>query len=239
VAKARELEHRQPLVVVHREHDVAAGQAGRQECRVRGNRSLDAQAAPPQRRERGLQRLDLLAPEMTRFAGMRIDAADEDARPADAVQPSQVTVEHGDDGAQSLGRQRAAHARERQVSRRERDAHAAAGQQHHRAAAARAAREVFRVPRKADTGIVDDALLDRRGDHRRKLTTAAARDGAIEQREHIARVARIEAARHAARRERHVQPFDARACRYGGIVEAWRLAGSRCAGACLQAWYRR
>ena len=80
LAEARMLDHRKPLVVVHRKHRVRARQGGRRECRISGNRAGDGKATRTQRSDSRRNDFDFLAPEVPTFSGVRIEAADENAR---------------------------------------------------------------------------------------------------------------------------------------------------------------
>ncbi len=72
--------------------------------------------------------------------------------------------------------------RQRQVRRGERDAQGAVGQHHHGQRCVRARGEVFGVAGEGDAGVVDHALVHRRGDHRGELAGEGAVGGALEQR---------------------------------------------------------
>src|SRR5688500_15089340 len=87
----------------------------------------------------------------------------------------------------------------------QRHAQAVGGQQHHRVPRAGALGQVFGVAGELNAGIVDDALLHRRGDHGRELAAHAAVDGTVEHREHMARIEDIELAGGAGHAQRHVQ----------------------------------
>ena len=94
VLEAGVLEHRQALVVVHREHRIVVGRAaaGRTPCR----RAAGRVASMPRARSRsiaGAMTLDLLVAEVAALAGVRIQAAHGDARRADAPPLAQVAVE--------------------------------------------------------------------------------------------------------------------------------------------------
>ncbi len=94
-------------------------------------------------------------------------------------------------------------------------------QQHDRMARAGALGQVFGVTGEWHAGVVDGALLHRRGDHGRELTLHAARDGAVQQGEHVARVGGVQLASVAMRRERHVDDFEV--ARLGGVRAARRI----------------
>src|SRR5262245_55794485 len=64
--------------------------------------------------------------------------------------------------------------------------------------------QILGVPRKRYAGVVDNALLHRRGDDRIVFACEAAADGAVENGEHVAAVGRIELAGNARSRERDV-----------------------------------
>src|SRR6185436_9183777 len=77
--------------------------------------------------------------------------------------------------------------------------------------------------RNLHTKIVDHALLHRRRDHGRELAAPRAVDGEIEQRQHVARIGRIEPTGDAGRAQRHVEhPQGTRSGRVGGFVGSER-----------------
>ncbi len=106
-------------------------------------------------------------------------------------------------------------ARKRQVRGRKRHAQRFGGEQHDRMRGAGVRGEVFGVTGERHAGIVDHALLHGRRDHGSELAADTAVDGAIQQREHVPRVGRIEPASHAGRREWHVDDVDAAGCAPG------------------------
>ena len=91
----------------------------------------------------------------------------------------------------------------------ERDAQAAADQHHDDLRRARMLGEIFGVAGEGDAGIVDHALLHRRGHHRGELAVQASPHGAVEDGQHIASICWIEPAGNRRASERHV--LDARA----------------------------
>ena len=95
------------------------------------------------------------------------------------------------------------------AERHERAAARARGHQHHHDVAVRALREKFRVPGEGDPGIVDHALLHRRGDECGELARDAAIGRACERLEHVGCVARVERAGVRWRAQRHVQAAQA------------------------------
>ena len=155
VAEARVLDHRQALVVVHREHRVGALERGGRECRVRRQRAGDSDAACREGLDRRPDHVDLLAAEVAAFPGVRVEAAYEDAGGRDAERLTQAPVEHDEGPLEPFARDRARHLGERQVRGGERDAQAPGHQQHHRVYAAGFRREVLRVSLERDPGIVD------------------------------------------------------------------------------------
>jgi hypothetical protein len=66
--------------------------------------------------------------------------------------------------AQPVGRDRVRHVAQRQVCRSEGNAQIARGQQHHRQSCVAALRQELGMPAERNAGIVDDALVQRRGD---------------------------------------------------------------------------
>ncbi len=128
---------------------------------------------------------------MAGFAGMRVHAAHEDARPREAEEAREIGREHVEDLAQQRLGDRGAHLAQRQVRRRQCHTQAARNEQHHGPRDAAVRGEVFGVAGEGDAGFVDDALLHRRRDDRVELVGDRAGHGGVEQREHIGRVAAV------------------------------------------------
>jgi hypothetical protein len=78
-------------------------------------------------------------------------------------------------------------------------------QQHHRRGRVRALGDVLGVAGKGDTGLVEQALLYRRGHHRAEFSGQAAIDRAIDQRQYCRGVGAVEPSRDAGCSERLVQ----------------------------------
>jgi hypothetical protein len=209
VAESRVLEHGQPLVVVHREHDIVVRQMARHEHRIRGQRAVHEHPRAARALDRGRDDVGVFAAEMAAFPGVRVEPARGDARARDAPEPAHVVVEDAERGVEQIGRDRIADGAQRQVGRRERDAQGAGGEQHDGMRRAGALREIFGVAGERHAGIVDHALLHGRGDDGGELAAHGARDRAVEQREHVRRIRRIERACDAGRCQgdvEHAQP---------------------------------
>src|SRR5208283_5874361 len=80
VAEARVLEHWQALIVVHRQHAVKRAQPLWDESRVGRDGADKIESGVAQRRDNRLDDVDLFAPEIAAFTGMRVQATDGDAR---------------------------------------------------------------------------------------------------------------------------------------------------------------
>ena len=92
------------------------------------------------------------------------------------------------------------------------------------AGAVRAPGEIFGVSAEGDAGLVDHALVNRRGDDGVELPGERAVDGALEQRQHVARVGRIRAAGDARCAERQMRDSERTGCMRGA---------ARCRSACV------
>jgi hypothetical protein len=130
---------------------------------------------------------------------VRVEATDADARILDPEFAHQVAghdVEHSDD---ALARERARHISQAQMRRRECDPQLApgnrTGQHHHHPPRAGPLRQVLGMARECNAGIVDHAFVHWRGDDRIEFTLQTTLQRAIERRENVAGVARIEASR--------------------------------------------
>jgi hypothetical protein len=91
-AEARVLEHRQTLVVVHREHRVRLLEAVRHEQRVGRHRPERIDAGLSRRLDRRRDHLGILAPEVPGFPAVRIESGDQDSRLGDAEALVQVVM---------------------------------------------------------------------------------------------------------------------------------------------------
>ncbi len=120
---------------------------------------------------------------------------------------------------------------QRQVRGGQCDSQRAAGQQHHRTLHAAALRQVFRVAGERDAGVVDDALLHRRGDHGVELgprgIRRVARSSSVE---HPAGIACVEPAGVHRRGKGHVLDPEMLAGRASGSAQlrCARAASRRC-----------
>src|SRR6266850_6090971 len=140
-AEARVLQHRQPLVVIHGEHRIGLPQALGDEQRVGRNGSLRVDAGAHGRGNRRRDHLHVLTSEMARFAAVRIEPGDENARPRDAEATPEIRIKDAQRADEPSGGDGARHVREGEVRGGERDAQTAADQHHTtRAAPERSAR---------------------------------------------------------------------------------------------------
>src|SRR5260221_13317572 len=120
-AEARILQHRQALVVIHRQHAVGLAQALGHEQRIRGDRPLGVDARPGGARDGRRDHLDVLAPAGARLAAMRVQPGDEDARPRDAEAVLEIGINDPEGAKNSRSGNAARHIGERQMRRGERD----------------------------------------------------------------------------------------------------------------------
>ncbi len=132
---------------------------------------------------------------MAGFAGVRVEAGDRDARPGDAELALQVGVQDANHLIEQFGRDGIGHLAQGQVGGGERHAQAAAGEHHHDLAGAAVVGQVFGVAGEGKAGVVDDALVHRRGDDGVIGPVHAARDRGVEQGQHVGAVAGVEHAR--------------------------------------------
>ena len=95
-AEARGLQHRQALVVVHRDDGIVAARDVRNEHRVGGQRAATSRPARAHACDRRRDDVDLLAAEVAAFAGVRIETAHRDARRGDAESARQLARDDGE-----------------------------------------------------------------------------------------------------------------------------------------------
>ncbi|MNV25737.1 hypothetical protein D3C71_1168450 [compost metagenome] len=116
--------------------------------------------------------------QVSAFTGMRVEPADQDARPGDAELVLQVGVQDSRDAFQALRRDCIGNLAKGQVSGHQGYAQAARGQHHHHLRGVGQVGEEFRMPGKGDAGFVDHAFVHRRGNHAGEISAQAALAGA-------------------------------------------------------------
>jgi len=191
-AEACVLEHGQSLIVIHRQDAVGIGQACGVEQRVRGQRTFQAKALGTQGIEHRAQDLDLLAPEMTALAGVRVEACDENARTGDAETAHEVCMQDAQRRRQRFAGDGSRHLTQRQMRRRERHPQPVAHQHHHDTRHACALGQKLGVAGERNAGVVDHPLVHRCGHHGIVASAAAASDRILQGRQHGAGVAQVE-----------------------------------------------
>jgi hypothetical protein len=103
---------------------------------------------------------------MSAFAGMWIQPADDDLGCGDTESFAEVVEQDAKYLAQPVARDSVRDLPQRQVCRRERNTQVARGQQHHRQRRATALGQELGVAPERNACLVDDALVQRRGDQR-------------------------------------------------------------------------
>ena len=174
-AERRRLERGQPLVVIHGDDRVVSARDVGDEDRVRRDGPRDVDTGGPRRVDGGRDDLDLLPAEMSALAGVRVEPAHGDARRGDREVAGERCRDDRDGLRDRFARDRRGDRGKRQVSGDERDAQAAADEQHDHARRVRARGEKFGVAGKRVAGVLEHALLHRRGDERRHRPRRAAR----------------------------------------------------------------
>ena len=211
MAEACVLEHRQALVVVHREHRVVAREARGHECGVRRERPFDVVTGGAQLCDRGRDLVDFLAPEVAAFTRMRVESEHRHARSRDAESADEFGKEDREAARDACARDRRGYRGQGEVGGRERHtqrtcvAFARRRDQHHHDVPGSACREELGVAGERDARVVDDALVQRRGHDRVELAIAGPVGGTREHLDDPARVARIELTRRHALRQRKRQ----------------------------------
>ena len=202
--EARVLEHRQTLIVIHREHAVGGRQPLGDEQRIGRERAARVDPGAHRVADRRRDDLGLLPAEIARLARMRVQPRHQDAGARDAEAPPQVGIQYAQNLLQLFPGNVPGDIGERQVRGGERYAQAAADQHHDHLLRTRALREKFGMAAKRDAGIVERAFLHRRGHHRVELAGEAAAQRALEDRDDIGAVRGVEAAGNARPDQRDV-----------------------------------
>ena len=234
-AEAGVFQHRQTLVVIHGQHGIGALQHKGLEKRVGRIRAVDIHAAGAQCFQRGDDDVDFFMPQMAAFAGMRVEAGNEDIRVFHAEFAAQILRENGGHRFNQRPVDGGGNVFKRQVGGGQRHAQAAAGEHHHHLAGAAFFGQVFGVAGKRNAGIVENAFVQRRGHQRGKFARLHALIGAVEQLQHIRRVFCAQAAGFARRAQGNMQHFEHAGGRCArGIVVLQLHAFAQCLGARLQ-----
>ena len=146
------------------------------EQRVGGNRAARVDALAHASRDRRRDHVDVLAAEVARLRRVRIEAGDQDARPRDAEPRCAGRDRARAASASKLARDGRGTSRERQdASWRARRAGRRRPASSPRAARACCSARYSVWPGEGDAGVVDHALLHRRGDHRARTRRTGSR----------------------------------------------------------------
>ena len=211
VAEARGFEHRQTLVVVHRDNGVVTARDIRHKYRVGGNRSGDVVTLRTSVDDRRSNDIDLFASKMSSFARVRIEPADGDSRLGQAECRLELARDDLERRPNTVARQRGSDVLQRQMRSRECDTQGrcriTADQHHDNAPRVRAFGEELGVAGKRDAAVLDRALLHRRRHHCGKLAGGTAVASAFQHRQNTLGVRRIGMTGRRLHRQRSVQNF--------------------------------
>lgn len=122
---------------------------------------------------------------------MRIQSQDLDAGVAQAEALLQVVMQDFQDSLQPLPGQGSRYCMQRNVRSRQGDSQFTVGEQHHGLRHLTLFREILGVTAEWKSGFIDDAFLDRAGDHGGEFIIQAAFTGALQRRQNIFGVGRI------------------------------------------------
>ena len=195
-AEAFVLEHGQALIVVHGQHRIAVFQVLGGEQGVGGQRADQVQAVVTQARQARLDDVDFLAAHVPAFAGMGVEAADQDARRGNAELVDQVGMQDAGDPLQALRRDGVGDIAQGQVGGHQRNTQAMGGEHHHHLFGVGQLGQVFGVAREGDASLVDHAFVYGRCDHPGKVAVDAAGTCAVQGFQYISGVGRVQLAGH-------------------------------------------
>ncbi|KAG0774413.1 hypothetical protein G6F22_014079 [Rhizopus arrhizus] len=188
--EARVLQHRQALVVVHRQHGVEAGQLGRQEGGVGRQRPDQVHAFSAQALQQRDDQVQFLAAQVAVFTGVRVQAEHGDARRRQAELAAQRGM-HGTQGVFQAGcGDRIGHLAQRQVGGGQGHAHDGVGQHHHHLHPGLVGQQ-FGGAAVGDAAFVDDRLVHRAGDHALQFAAEAGSARALKRVDDRAGVGRV------------------------------------------------
>ena len=200
-------QHRQALVVIHGQHGIGALQHKGLKERVGRIGAVDIHAAGAQCFQRGDNDVDFFMPQMAAFAGVRVEAGNEDIRVFHAEFAAQILRQNGGHRFNQRPVDGGGDVFKRQMGGGQSHAQAAAGQHHHHLTGAAFFGQVFGVAGKGDAGIVENAFIQRRSHQRGKFARVHALIGAVEQLQHIRRIFYAQTAGFAGRGQGDVQHF--------------------------------
>src|SRR5882672_844679 len=102
LAKARVPEHRQALIVVHRERAIGAREALRDEKSIRRQGTCEAHSFPLQLLDNRPDHVDFLPPEIAALPCVRIESCDENPRGSDAETAAELRAENANGALQTF-----------------------------------------------------------------------------------------------------------------------------------------
>ncbi|MNM87539.1 hypothetical protein D3C81_997220 [compost metagenome] len=141
---------------------------------IGGQRAAQVHAFAAQARQCGFDGVDFFMAKVATFTGVRVQAADQDARIGDAELLLQVGVQDPRDAFQAFRGDGVGYIAQGQVSGHQGHTQAASGQHHHHLRGAGEVGEEFGMAGKGDTALVDHTLVHGRGDHPGKMPIQAA-----------------------------------------------------------------
>ena len=187
------LEHRQALVVVHRDHHVGVGETFPGERGIGRDRAAGVDSLRAQRLHRGCDRLDLLASQMTPLARVRVQSADHDTRGGDRKTGAQVARDDPDDVDQHRGVDGVGHRPQRKMGGGEGHLEPGGAQHHDRPCPAVQLGEELGVAGERDPRVVDDSLVHRCGHEPGDGSLAAGIGRRADALDHVGAVCRVQA----------------------------------------------
>ncbi|MNN35335.1 hypothetical protein D3C81_1491850 [compost metagenome] len=145
---------------------------------VGGQRAAKVHALAAQARQCRFDGVYFFMAQVATFAGVRIEAANQDARVGNAELVLQVGMQDPRDTLQAFAGDGVGNVTQGQVSRHQGHAQAAGCQHHHHLRGAGQVGEEFGMPRKGDAAFVDHALVHGGSDHPGEMPVQAALPGA-------------------------------------------------------------
>ena len=194
--------------MIHRKYAIGRGEPIRNKQRIRRQRSGELHTFRAQFLEDRPDHFDFLSPEIAALAAMRIETGDQNPRRRDAKPADEFRLEDPDGPFEAFAGKRARHVLQREVRGRKRDAQAPAREHHDHLCGTGALGEILRMSDERDAAIVDDALVHGCSRERGELASLAACNCAVDERNHVRRIARIRRACPTGVRKRDMQTCD-------------------------------
>ena len=175
------LQHRQTLIVVHRQHRVALRQAMRREQRIRRQRFAHIHALRTQFIQYGDHNVELFASQIAALTRMRIKPRHQNARTGNAKTALQIMLHDGQYPLQQFAANAVCHFAQGQMYGCQRHAHATTHQHHYHQRRMRKLCQKLGMAGERNARVIDHAFVHRCCHHRTEFARLATRHSTFQQ----------------------------------------------------------